>query len=279
MRTLRICRLAGAGLVALIVVACGGGGGMPMTTEPEPGPLPTLVGTWALTETWTTDDGEARTSVERLTFVGDRAIVSNRVYDAAGNVLWHWFVASGWEHVDDTTINRLWFEDFTEDDVDNPEHGSVMKSYHWGNAERSVLFLHQWARDGVAFDRYERVPADTLPSPVGTWRYVRDDGTMELTIGLDGSFALRDTAADGTVWIMTGTGVLNVATYTISLTGVEISNEDANGVVTFGPEQYGDDGTGQVAFAPFDGGYAVSAPWDERDNPYGYYWLFFEPAP
>ena len=280
MRTLKIGRVAGAILVVpLVVVACARGGGMKMEPEPEPLSL-SLVGTWRTTDTWTTDDGEARTAVDLLTFVGDRAVNTTTIYDGANDVLGNWFLASGWEEIDDTTITRFWFEDFTEDDVHNPTHGSVEKSYHWGNAEHSVLFLHQWGSpytSGEAYHRYERVALDTLPSPVGAWRYESRDDVYELTIGLDGSFVFAHTEEDGIVWRLTGVGVLNLEDYTIALTGLEYSETDASGVVTFGPETW-HDGVGRVAFAPFDRGYAVSTPWDERDEPYGFYWLFFEPA-
>ena len=167
-------------LTWVILAGCRGGGGMPMTMEPEP--LPTLVGTWAMTQTWTSPDGEARRGNYRLTFVGDRAIEVTTVYDQHGDLVGSSMSASGWEETDTNTVTRLWFYDYTFDDgLYNPVHGSVAKKFSWGNEERSVLFIHNWDRgdsDYVSFHRYERVPEDTLPSPVGSWSYVEYNGGL-----------------------------------------------------------------------------------------------------
>ena len=283
MRTINLGRLTvGAGLVALILVGCGfGGGGMPMKPEPEPEPLPTLVGTWrsAVENTWIdSDTGQMMSSSTMLTFIGDRAIAIVSVY-ADGVHSWYGFHASGWEATE-TAVTRHWFWDRTDDDQDNPTHGRVEKAYSWGDDERRVLVMEKWS----AFDpeteteRWQRVPVDTLPSPVGSWRYERDDDDLyELTIGLDRTFELVRTRPHE-VQTITGTGTLDLENYFVHLADLhEVETDGEGNVIEEGPYR---GGSGRAAFVPYDRGIALSPPWDDLDDdiPYGVYSLFFEPA-
>ena len=115
------------------------------------------------------------------------------------------------------------------------------------------------------FTRYERVPVDALPSPLGLWRVSSDDDLYELTIGSDGTFELINTRPDSVVWRLTGVWVLDLKNNFINLSDLEMTQWHADGVLDFGLERWRD-GVGRAAFAPFDKGIAVSAPWDEDER-------------
>ena len=265
--------------VATILISCGSGGGMPIATEPDPKPLPTLTGTWHRTTTWTSSRGVVWRSDFLLTFVGGRAIRIITSHNETTGEVRNGSLASGWEATE-STVARLWYEDHSDDQQDNPEHGSVDKTYHWGNDERSVLFVHEWRflSPADSYDRWERVSADTLPSPVGSWRFEHDhDDLYELTIGVDGRFELKRTRPTFT-WTLTGTGTLDLENYLVDLVDLEEMETDAEGnLVNAGPWR---SGAGRAAFVPSVRGIVVSPPWHEQDAeiPYGEYDLFFERA-
>ena len=276
-------------LVATMLVACGRGGGMPMTTDPEPEPLPTLVGTWRTTDAWTdSETGEARTSVTLLTFIGGRAIAVETAFDQHGNRLWYWASASGWEATD-TTVTRLWFEDLTfGDDEYAPVHGRVEKAYDWGNDERSVLLMHEWVwtDESSTFLRYERVP-DAMPDLVGRWTSTEPNPGRTLTVGADGSVVFDGpgylVSDDGTEVAVTfrlaGTGAFDPATGFLTLTDATSSSLNA----ADGSDDSSDpleDGT-RLAVAPAVDGIVLSNFSDEtneEDFPYGDYVIHLERA-
>ena len=268
-------------LVAATLAACSGGG-VPMTSEPDPEPLPTLEGSWRRTDTYVSAAGDTWRYEFYLTFTGDRAIRATMSFNETTGRVVRWVNNRGAELADTTTTVR-WFEDLTEDEQDNPVHGSVEKAYHWGNAERSVVFLHQWSSlfPVNSFERWERVPADTLASPVGSWQFESSNSSViDLTIAPDGTFVLTDNRADGVVWQLSGTATPDLANYAVNLSNLVVTQWNAQGTVEIGPEPW-EDQEGRAAFVPFHRGIAVSPPWDERDpdvSPYGNYWMFFERA-
>ena len=265
------------------MVACSGGVGMPTPADdPEP-ELPSLLGTWQQMETREDDDG-AIAHHEMLTFTADgRAIrVTQETRAADGTVLHVWSLPGGWTDQTETTVTRLFFADYTDDDEHNPEHGSVVKDY---TLTGDMLTLDNW-REPEPTDRVEhwqRVPADALPQPFGAWHYPnpRDPGGFTLTVELDGAFTLREDRPGheaGDMWELTGAGVLDLPNYAINLSDLTVTTYDAAGAVLYGPAPFEFGETGQVAFAPFLDGFAMSPPWHEIEpetEPYGAYWMFF----
>ena len=212
------------------------------------------------------DDDGAIAHHEMLTFTADgRAIrVTQETRAADGTVLHVWSLPGGWTDQTETTVTRLFFADYTDDDEHNPEHGSVVKDY---TLTGDMLTLDNW-REPEPTDRVEhwqRVPADALPQPFGAWHYPnpRDPGGFTLTVELDGAFTLREDRPGheaGDVWELTGAGVLDLPNYAINLSDLTVTTYDAAGAVLYGPAPFEFGETGQVAFAPFLDGFAMSPP-------------------
>ena len=273
-----------ASLAGFIVLACAGGGmaSRPADREPTEPEFPSLLGTWQQTKA---DDDGAVSHHEMLTFTADgRAIrVTHRARTADGTVLDVWSLPGGWSDQTATTVTRLFFEDHTDDDERNPEHGSVMKNY---TLTGDMLTLDNW-REPEPTDRVEhwqRVPADTLPQLFGTWHYPnpRDPGGFTLTVELDGAFTLREDRLHdpdhNDVRELAGVGVLDLPNYAINLRDLTVTTYDDAGAALYGPAPYEFGETGRAAFAPFFDGFAVSPPRNENEpetEPYGAYWMFF----
>ena len=126
------------------------------------------------------------------------------------------------------------------------------------------------------------MPADQIPViPVGDWRFIDVNDEIEqydLTILEDGSFTLIRTRKTD-VWHLTGHGMPDLENNLIHLSNLQETDYDPDGNVTEETNPYRD-GTGVVAFVPYDRGFAISPPWVEgveERSPYGRYYLEFEP--
>lgn len=278
----RVLFLFGAGLGVVVVAAtllagCGAGGGMPI----ERGDAPGLVGTWRTTQVWTASDGQPGHNEEWLTFTGDgRAVLAWSRYED-GTFDTTWSNESGWEATDNV-VTRLWFADYTDDDVDNPVHGSTEREFNWANDNRSSVYIEPWLSrtSNSVFLLIERVPASDIPSVVGSWVY-DDRGVRNRVFTLDvtpSTFRLTETPrAEDLVRVWEGVPVLDEVDYRITLTGLTYAEYNLAGMATRDPEPY-NEGSGVVRYVPSDRGLVMSF-WQEQDpdeHPYGDYWLDFE---
>ena len=250
---------------------------MPM----EEPPAPTLVGTWEFSSAWTDREGVSWSGDYRLTFTaGDRAVLISSYY-SDGVFDNSYYFASGWKATD-STVTRLWYGDFTyDDDVDNPIHGSIDKSYFWTTEDRSAVFLEGWGaiEPSSIFEKWERVPADRLPSIIGNWHFERTNWRRTLEMRPDGYFEIVATNKhDGRVETWRGMAELDLETYTATITNFALEIRDAAGNVTQEATPRGD-GNARMAFVPSARGFSMSL-WQEGDEdyPYGHYWLHLEPA-
>ena len=161
-------------LTVLVFLAGCSGAGTPMTKveEPEPPPLPTLIGTWQYVHTYTNDDGEMETETDTLTFTKSRFIQFTIQEESEGFSFW---ATSGTWTSTDTTVTKIYHpwvrEEGTDNFVRSEEPFEVVKEYLWGDAERDTLLVHYWgARAPVnSFDRYTRVEGPDPDGMVGTW--------------------------------------------------------------------------------------------------------------
>ena len=182
--------------------------------EPAPpvvpaAPLPTLIGTWTRTHHWIDEDtGQPYREVRMLTFTPDR-YVETVVEFTAGEIEGDWKDSGTWTEANGT-VTRIWRE--WDDDLDRPrdQDTHMEKSYLWGNAERSLLLMTDWADSYAPVDSYvayTRVQ-DPLPSLIGAWEiydgerpssinFDPDSGrTQGITFNQDGTFAYSFTNDD-----------------------------------------------------------------------------------
>ena len=254
--------IARAGLVlivaATLLVACSSGGGLPMQPPDEP-PAPTLLGTWQLSDEWTTQEGISMSVDRRLTFTAGERAVAVASYYADGAFESTYSNSSGWT-ADENTVTRLWYTDTSEDEVVNPVHGSVAKSYHWIVDDRSEVLIEAWyaTEDSLYFEKWERVPADSLPSIIGTWVFDGDHRDWRMEFRADGSLEfVRTQKSDGAVRVWRGTTSLDVSTYTATITNFTEEQRDSVGNVTHEARPRRD-GTATMAFVPSARGMSVS---------------------
>lgn len=277
--------VASMAFLGFVVMACSGGGMASRSADPEPTQpeLPSLLGTWQ----WSLPLADGGEYHQMLTFTEDgRAILA--IVDGGAR----WTVESGWTDQTATTVTRLWFEDATDDGVDNPTHGSMVLDY---TLIGDVLTV-QWAG---ASEPWQRVSADALlrqHGPPGVWSLLDPDSAEPkgfiLVIADSGEFALREHRPDPVVpdvWELTGVAELDLPNYAIKLSELTVTTYDAcyvgavecHGEIRYGPEPWEEGDTSRLAFAPFQGGIAVSPPWHEMEDqldefPYGTYWMFLQ---
>jgi hypothetical protein len=180
-----------------------------MEPEPEPAPLPTLIGTWTRTNHWIDEDtGQPYREVRMLTFTPDR-YVETVVEFTEGELEGDWKESGTWTEAN-ATVTKIWRD--WDDDLDRPrdQDTHMEKSYLWGNAERSLLLMTDWADSYAPVDSYvayTRVQ-DPLPSLIGAWEiydgerpssinFDPDSGrTQGITFNQDGTFAYSFTNDD-----------------------------------------------------------------------------------
>ena len=266
--------VAGAVLAVVVMAGCSAATGKAEpepTPEPPPPPPPGIEGTWSR-ETTYIENGSSFTESVLLTFVSSgRFIESWEETNEAGEVIGDWRERGGWTDNDGMSITRRWRHDETDSFV------SFEKSYDWGNAEHSVLYVECWGCDHITSDFWRLIRvANPLPDLEGTWAFDGFDGDDEekhsMTIaGANISYTL--TNEDGIDSTITGTGTLNPDTLEIHVAGATSDGGD----LLFG------DGQGVLAIAPaHNGALVVSTFWDEKDtedepekSPYGGYHRIF----
>lgn len=168
-------RLATAAVAAIIVGVGALLTGCPAATpvndvepEPDPAPLPGLLGTWHATYDDWDDDGQIIGKfVYTLTFTTERYILHRAHYSTDGTLGDRWAQSGTWKEPEEGSLERTW--------VDDGQTLTVSKRYHWG-ATRDVLYMHHWLdedpRTGPEFDRYERVTFDPAVL-IGKWEWHR----------------------------------------------------------------------------------------------------------
>ena len=152
-----------------------------------------------------------------LTFIGERFVEAWEAHNAAGDCcrgyggrlapLW-------WVAVTDTTLEKRWYN------RDEEAYGTVTKTYYWGDAEHSTLYVACWSCDehGPQFTRLVRV-ANTMPGLSGTWTFFDRYADELRSLSIDGDTVTFSVVGGGDGSTLTGTGTLDPATYFLDLTG------------------------------------------------------------
>lgn len=206
-------------LAALVFLAGCSGAGTPMTKkEPEPPPLPTLMGSWQRVETTTDDEGGIGVRTITLTFTKSRFIwYSLTAWDDGSE---SYSSESGTWTSTDNTVTKIdhWTEDEDGVSILSEDPISTVKSYEWGDQERTTILIQPWGDDAAldaSLERYTRL--EPLAGGItGTWsgdKWVFESGVealalWTLTIDVDDGIFMAEFSTDPDIGMVSHMGDL-----------------------------------------------------------------------
>ena len=173
--------------------------------------LSSFLGTWASAGEWREDDQLLGRWEQALTFTKSRYILHRSHIRTGSTSVDNVWVESGTWEAGDTTITRIWLDDHDDDDETDRIERIVRKNYLWSES-RDVLCMEHWADseenlDSVSCERYERMPSPAPADLLGTWTSTNPEDTWQHTFVLtlaEFKFS-RENSENGDTFVLTGT--------------------------------------------------------------------------
>ena len=232
-----------------------------------------FIGTWQSMSEWEEDGRLVGTFTDTLTFTKSRYIL-NRSFYRTGETSTEdtWDHGGSWEATD-RTITRIWQHNHDDDDETPEQLTRVQKNYLW-NEDRTVLCVEHWTDDREHLDSpqcelYRRVASRPPAELLGEWTGIWGNDNWNIVIT-----PTQFTVSNGRIeedgrfigFTLTGTYEVNLEELFILVT-IEDALEDGNTSVLEFDEQWRKGQVSRWAFAPTDDPdrIVVSTHWEEHE--------------